>query len=187
MTTEVAKRISQAWLDQKNQLLAITRKELSNGSLNPSYVSLQSEIEQAEEDKNRWDAFESWVNQNFDARINRYPVKTAEGQVDACFYSKAKNQVLSFEFAWVKYQEAVAKEYTIEFNSSGEVCEGRFSHDTDAQAWVESVLEQRGYDAAELVSGDWDADRMLFWANVADADNDPGANAICKLCKLGYE
>ena len=112
MTTEVAKRISQAWLDQKNQLLAITRKELNDGSLNPSYVSLQSEIEQAEEDKSRWDAFENWVSQNFDARLNRYPVKTASGRLDAwsCFYSKSKNQVLSFEFAWGKYQEAVAKD-----------------------------------------------------------------------------
>ncbi len=85
--------------------------------------------------------------------------------------------------------------YTIEFNGGGEVSEGFFADDTEAQAWVESVLEQQGYDADELVSGDWDADgqnddgeqcyRMLFWANESDAENDPGVNAICQLCKVG--
>lgn len=85
--------------------------------------------------------------------------------------------------------------YTIEFNGSGEATEGQFRNDTVAQAWVESVLEARGYDADELVCGDWDADgsnddgdqcwRMLFWANESDADNDAGSNAICQLCKVG--
>lgn len=85
--------------------------------------------------------------------------------------------------------------YTIEFNGSGEVSEGQFNSDTEAQAWVESVLENRGHDADELVSGDWDSAgqnddgeqcyRMLFWANEADAENDPGVNAICQLCKVG--
>lgn len=87
------------------------------------------------------------------------------------------------------------KSYTIEFNGSGEVSEGSFNSDTDAVAWVESVLENRGLDAAETVSGDWDAngesdsgkhDRMLFWASEADAENDPGANAnaVCQLCVI---
>jgi len=87
------------------------------------------------------------------------------------------------------------KSYTIEFASSGEVSEGQFSNDTEAQAWVESVLENQGHDASELVSGDWDADgenedgeqcyRMLFWASESDAINDAGAKAICQLCKVG--
>ena len=85
--------------------------------------------------------------------------------------------------------------YTLEFNGTGEVTEGNFSNDTEAQSWVESVLEQRGYDVDELVSGDWDAAgtndddqqcyRMLYWASDSDADNDAGANSICQLCKVG--
>lgn len=83
--------------------------------------------------------------------------------------------------------------YVLEFNGSGEVSEGQFRNDTEAQAWVESVLEARGYDVELLVCGDWDADgknddgdqvyRLLYWANEADADADAGANAICQLCK----
>ena len=89
----------------------------------------------------------------------------------------------------------MSKSYTIEFNGTGEVSEGQFSNDTEAQSWVESVLESRGHDVDQLVTGDWDADgqndngeqclRMLFWASEADASNDPCANAICKLCKTG--
>ena len=85
--------------------------------------------------------------------------------------------------------------YTIEFNGTGEVSEGQFRSDTEAQAWVESVLEARGHDVVALVSGDWDADgendngekcfRMLFWASESDADNDSGENSICQLCKVG--
>ena len=84
--------------------------------------------------------------------------------------------------------------YTIEFNGTGAVSEGQFEDDAAAQAWVESVLEARGYDVDELVNGDdWDANgendegeqcwRMLYWANESDAENDAGANAICQLCK----
>lgn len=84
------------------------------------------------------------------------------------------------------------KSYTIEFNGSGEVAEGRFKDDVAAQDWVESVLEHRGYDADDLVSGDWDAngknddgtacERQLYWANDDAAKDDAGANAICQLC-----
>lgn len=80
--------------------------------------------------------------------------------------------------------------YTIEFNGTGEVSDGQFRNDTEAQLWVELVLEGMGHDADEIVSGDWDADgendegnqcwRMLFWANEA-----AGSNAICQLCKVG--
>lgn len=85
--------------------------------------------------------------------------------------------------------------YTIEFNGSGEVSEGQFPNDAEAQAWVKSVLEKRGYDLVELVEGDWDANgttddgeqcwRMLYWENESEADNDPGVRAICQLCKVG--
>ncbi len=86
----------------------------------------------------------------------------------------------------------MSKSYTIEFNGTGEVSEGFFANDTEAASWVESVLEARGYDADEIVSGDWDADgqnddgqqceRMLFWSDEASSENDPGVNAVCKLC-----
>lgn len=82
--------------------------------------------------------------------------------------------------------------YTVEFNGTGEVSEGHFSTDEQAQAWVESVLTNRGHDADEIVFGDWDADgqnddgrkceRMLVWASEADANDDPGANSICQIC-----
>jgi phage head maturation protease len=84
--------------------------------------------------------------------------------------------------------------YTIEFNGSGEVSEGQFRNDTDAQVWVESVLESRGHDVDALVSGDWDAAgknddgeqcyRMLFWASESDAENDAGEKSVCQLCKV---
>ena len=85
--------------------------------------------------------------------------------------------------------------YTIEFNGTGEVSEGQFRNDTEAQAWVESVLESRGYDADDLSTSDWDADglnddgqqcyRMLFWSDEKSAQNDSGVKSICQLCKVG--
>jgi hypothetical protein len=84
--------------------------------------------------------------------------------------------------------------YVIEFEDGG-ISEGHFENDTQAVAWVESVLEHHGYDPDELVSGDWDADgknddgeqcyRMLFWASEEDSENDSGENSICQLCKVG--
>ena len=84
------------------------------------------------------------------------------------------------------------KNYTIEFTETGAVSEGSFSCDTDAERWVETVLENAGHDAEEIVSGDWDADgqnedgqsceRMLFWASDSDAQNDAGQRSICQLC-----
>ena len=84
------------------------------------------------------------------------------------------------------------KNYTIEFNGTGEVCRGIFANDTDAISWAKHILEARGCDSDEIVSGDWDADgqngdgqaceRMLFWADVVTSENDPGVNAVCKLC-----
>lgn len=87
------------------------------------------------------------------------------------------------------------KSYVIEFNGSGEVMENFCATDVAAECWVEDTLAQRGYDTAETVSGEWDADgttdngvqrwRKLFWASEAEALNDDGQNAICQLCKIG--
>jgi hypothetical protein len=85
--------------------------------------------------------------------------------------------------------------YTIEFSGSGEVLEKQLSDDTAAQAWAESVIADRGFDAEELFSGQWDADgqndadplcsRMLFWECESDAEIDSGIMALCQLCKVG--
>ncbi len=87
------------------------------------------------------------------------------------------------------------KSYTFEFQD-GELCEGYFETDADAQAWVESILEHQGYDINDLVEGDWNADgknddgeqcyRMLYWATEEDAEDDPGVNSIGQLCKVGH-
>lgn len=82
-------------------------------------------------------------------------------------------------------------EYRLEFNGGGEPIKGSFDTDRAAIMWVESTLATRGYDAANIVSADWNADgqnddghcyRMLFWACETDAANDPGTNSVCALC-----
>jgi hypothetical protein len=80
------------------------------------------------------------------------------------------------------------KSYTLEMADGSGLSEGHFSSDRDAVAWAVSVLEQRGNDAAELVTGDWetrnpDSVRKLFWANEESAEDDTGANAIAHLVK----
>lgn len=87
--------------------------------------------------------------------------------------------------------------YVIEWSGSGEVMENCCDTDVAAECWVEDTLDQRGYDPADSVSGDWDADgttddgeqrwRKLYWASEEDALNDAGANAICQLCRVGDE
>jgi len=106
MTSNVPSRINQRWIDSKIQSLSLTRKEFEDGNLNPNYVQLQSEIEQAEEEKRRWDAFADWVLRKLEAKVNIYPVKTTSGRLDAgtCFYSKNQNKVWSFEVAWALYE-----------------------------------------------------------------------------------
>ena len=80
--------------------------------------------------------------------------------------------------------------YVLSF-ASGAISEGWFADDQGAKSWATDLLENHGYDPSEIVTGDWDAngyndenqacERMLFWANEADAENDPGANAIASL------
>ena len=80
------------------------------------------------------------------------------------------------------------KSYTLEMADGSGLSEGFFETDIDAITWAVSVLEHRGCDAAELVTGDWetrspDSVRKLFWANDRTADDDTGANAIAHLVK----
>lgn len=80
--------------------------------------------------------------------------------------------------------------YVLNF-SNGAISEGQFDSDTAAESWATDILENHGHNPSEIVTGDWDAngyndenqacERMLFWANAADAENDPGANAIASL------
>ena len=80
------------------------------------------------------------------------------------------------------------KSYTLEMADGSGLSEGHFNSDKEAVAWAVSVLEQRGNDAAELVTGDWetrnpDSVRKLFWADEQSAEDDAGANAIAHLVK----
>jgi hypothetical protein len=84
------------------------------------------------------------------------------------------------------------KSYAIEFNGSGEVCDGDFANEREAKSWAAGVLERRGHQYNTLVFGQWeqagfDGDsqrwRMLIWDG-QNAENDNGQNAICQLCKV---
>lgn len=80
------------------------------------------------------------------------------------------------------------KSYTLEMADGSGLSEGFFETDSDAITWAVSVLEHRGCDAGELVTGDWetrspDSVRKLFWANERTADDDTGVNAIAHLVK----
>lgn len=87
------------------------------------------------------------------------------------------------------------KKYIVEFANLS-VSEEWFNDDYDAQDWVESILEHQGYDLDEIVTSEWQAEplssmeddeaqyeQMLFLACEADAENDPGASAICSLSR----
>ena len=72
--------------------------------------------------------------------------------------------------------------YAIRFTSGDETRDlGRFANDTEAAIDAERVLAQRGYDADELVTGEWQDGRLLIWENDADAANDAGAKALCSV------
>ena len=72
--------------------------------------------------------------------------------------------------------------YVINMTSGGECWDlGCFANDTEAAIHAELVLAARGYDADELVTGEWQEGRLLFWANEADAKGDAGAEALCSI------
>ena len=72
--------------------------------------------------------------------------------------------------------------YTINFTDGGECWDlGIFGNDTEAAIDAERVLESRGHDANELVTGEWEQGRLLIWADEADAEGDSGANALCSV------
>ena len=72
--------------------------------------------------------------------------------------------------------------YVINMTSGGECWDlGCFANDTEAAIYAELLLAARGYDADELVTGDWQQGRLLFWENEADAENDGGAKALCSI------
>ena len=72
--------------------------------------------------------------------------------------------------------------YTINFTDGGECWDlGIFNNDTEAAIDAERVLADRGYDANELVTGEWQDGRLLIWADEADAKDDAGAKALCSV------
>jgi len=72
--------------------------------------------------------------------------------------------------------------YTMNFVDGGECFDlGCFANDTEAAIHAELVIERRGFDANELVTGEWEQGRLLIWENEADAANDAGAKALCSV------
>jgi hypothetical protein len=72
--------------------------------------------------------------------------------------------------------------YTIRFTSGNETeLLGTFSNYTEAAIHAEVLLADRGYDADELVTGEWQDGRLLIWADESDAANDAGAKALCSV------
>ena len=73
-------------------------------------------------------------------------------------------------------------EYTIRFTSGGEIESlGTMKNDTEAAIHAEVLLAPYGYDANELVTGEWEQGRLLIWENESDAANDSGAKALCSV------
>jgi len=73
-------------------------------------------------------------------------------------------------------------EYTIRFTSGNETeLLGTMKNDTEAAIHAEVLLAAYGYDANELVTGEWEHGRLLIWENEADATNDAGAKALCSV------
>jgi len=73
-------------------------------------------------------------------------------------------------------------DYTIRFTSGNETeLLGTFSNDTEAAIHAEVLLADRGYDADELVTGEWQDGRLLIWADESDAEGDSGAKALCSV------
>jgi hypothetical protein len=72
--------------------------------------------------------------------------------------------------------------YTIRFTSGGEIeYLGTMKNDTEAAIHAEVLLAAYGYDANELVTGEWQDGRLLIWETEADAANDAGAKALCSV------
>jgi hypothetical protein len=73
-------------------------------------------------------------------------------------------------------------EYTIRFTSGGEIESlGTMKNDTEAAIHAEVLLAAYGYDANELVTGEWQDGRLLIWADESDAEGDSGAKALCSV------
>jgi hypothetical protein len=72
--------------------------------------------------------------------------------------------------------------YTIRFTSGGKIeFLGAFGIETEAAIAAEILLADRGHNANELVTGEWEQGRLLIWENEADAANDAGAKALCSV------
>ena len=73
-------------------------------------------------------------------------------------------------------------DYTIRFTADGKIeFLGTFGIQTEAALAAEMLLAERGYDADELVTGEWQDGRLLIWENEADAKGDAGAKALCSV------
>ena len=72
--------------------------------------------------------------------------------------------------------------YVINFTDGGECGDlGVFGNDTEAAIHAELLLAARGYDADELVTGEWQNGRLLIWESEADAEGDAGAKSLISI------
>jgi len=79
----------------------------------------------------------------------------------------------------------------MEFNGTGEVVELEGDNHSIVFWMAEEVLEHRGFDAENLVVGEWEdygldengdsVERLLIWDSERDAENDSGEKSLCAL------
>jgi hypothetical protein len=73
-------------------------------------------------------------------------------------------------------------DYAIRFTTDGKIeFLGTFGIETEAALAAEMLLAERGYNADELVAGEWERGRLLIWENEADAASDAGTKALCSV------
>ena len=108
----VPARINPRWLSQRKTFLGCTRKVKNDGTPNPVYSDLVSEIESAEREMARREAFEAWVKAEKRAILNQYPLR-ADGQIfepGKVFFSKDRAtgvvKVYLVQAAWESFVAA---------------------------------------------------------------------------------
>lgn len=115
MNTNLPKRISQKWLQQKKTSLGYTRKVTEDGEVNPSYTELETEVREAEQELERWNNFESWVKTKLDMILNIYPLRTGKQTYEPSqvFLKKCKTTgqttFMTRQQAWEEYLKEMAK------------------------------------------------------------------------------
>jgi hypothetical protein len=110
-STSIPKRISNRWLEGRRAVLRMTAKTAHDGTPNPAYAELETEVAEAAAELARWEAFEGWVKGTLGLTLNTYPHR-AEGRTyepGQVFLKKDKatgrTDFLTKQAAWEKYEE----------------------------------------------------------------------------------